>query len=424
MAQLIINSSLSGMIDPVFVMDTLLELNDTTFFRSDYSSTPFYFLPNAPVGQSWTVSSTFPGNTYSDITITCTAITEETFLGITDSVKTYSLEAVGMQAPINDLQIQLSKQHGLIQYVPFVLFLYHPSFVGMKSFTLVGLESDGVDHGYRQPGFIDYFHLASGDILLWEIYTDPGWYDQGPPYYEYARDSITLATITPDSVIYVYDRVYTNADQSITVHPGLVGRYYRSVYTGFLDAAPNDLAIGNPLDPYYPFIWSSSLLSLTVTPDGLDTITTFSFGTQEFQLVDDYCGIYGASDVGNGLQLNTRVGLAGTWDWINPSEHHSIIIASRISGVEVGDVDMGVNELHMATVTLSIHPNPATDRIFLQDTWSGTGMTYVILDGLGREVMSGVLKEGGIAVQNLRQGLYLLHVGRNNTALSARFVKE
>ncbi|MFT3884612.1 MAG: hypothetical protein QM724_04025 [Flavobacteriales bacterium] len=54
-------------------MDSLLVRNDTVLFYSNYSTTPFYFLPKAAVGQDWTVVSTFSSNTYNSIRITCTS---------------------------------------------------------------------------------------------------------------------------------------------------------------------------------------------------------------------------------------------------------------------------------------------------------------------------------------------------------------
>ncbi|MFT3884611.1 MAG: hypothetical protein QM724_04020 [Flavobacteriales bacterium] len=144
-------------------------------------------------------------------------------------MKTFSLAAEGTSAPINSLRFRLSKEHGLIEYVPFGLFLFHPSYMRPWTCELIGLEKDNVVHGYHQPGFQDYFHLAPGDVLLWENYTDPGWFDQGPPYYEYARDSVTDALITADSAVYTYYRAYKHADRHISVHPrryhAIIGRH-------------------------------------------------------------------------------------------------------------------------------------------------------------------------------------------------------
>ena len=60
-------------------IDSLVQRNDTVYFEWYYSTLPFYFLPKAIVGQSWTVTSTYSGNDYNQITITCASIQEETF---------------------------------------------------------------------------------------------------------------------------------------------------------------------------------------------------------------------------------------------------------------------------------------------------------------------------------------------------------
>lgn len=424
LADLAMSSSLSYMLDMNLVMDSLLVRNDTVFFSWEYSTTPFYFLPKAAVGQSWIVHSTYTGNQASDILITCTGIAEGTFLGITDSVKTFTLDALGSQESMDTHQVRLSKEHGLLEYVPFTFFLVHPAQWSLPSYQLLGMGSDSLFHGYRQPGFADYFHLAPGDILLWEHFTDPGWIDQGPPYYEYSRDSITAALITADSVVYTYDEVYTDADQNITFQSGLEWRYLKEVYSGFLQAAPNYLAKGNPWDTLYPMLWASSPITLSIDPDDQDTISTVNFSTEDFHFDEGGCMASGATDLNQTIQINSRVGLAGTWNWLHPSEYQSVIIAYRVGGVETGDINMGEWELPWRTAMLRVHPNPATERVFPMGGGPCTNMSYTILDGLGREVQHGVVKNDGIPVELLPRGMYVLRLFRSSGVQSARFVKE
>lgn len=413
---------MEGSWDMTLVMDSVFERGDTLYFRSGYSTTPFYFLPNAAVGQSWIISSTYSGNAFSDIQVSCTGISEETFVGVSDSVKTYSLEAVGTNDPIDDLQFRLSKTHGLVEYVPFIHFLIHPPSWEPRSFRLIGMESDGISHGYKQPGFTEYFHLSAGDVLLWENYIDPGYIVQGPPYYEYIRDSITNALITADSVVYTCYRVHTHADQSITLHPGVTRRYYKFNCDGFFKAAPNDIAKGGLLDTPYQYIWGSSPFGMAISPDGLDTLTTCNFSSEEFFL-DNECMLAGPPDLRHGLRFNTREGLVGTSEWSNPSTYSSNVIASRIGGVEYGDISFGTGIAEPAEPEIAIHPNPASDRLFLTNTGLG-GSRYNILDAFGRVVQRGKLAQDGVVVQDLPRGIYVLQVQGTGAGMSARFVKE
>ncbi len=191
--------------DPI---DSLVIRNDTVFFHHHEVDEPFLFLPKAGIGQGWTITSSFPANTYDQITVTCAGIEEETFLGLTDSVKTFTMEANGSiagQTPVSDFTIRLSKHHGLLQLVPFRSFLIHPGYVDFMALPLVGLEHAGGGYGFTQPGFHDYFHPEVGDILLWEEdFVPPSIEDL--PWTRYRRDSITTVSITADTVQYTYDR--------------------------------------------------------------------------------------------------------------------------------------------------------------------------------------------------------------------------
>jgi hypothetical protein len=115
-----------GGINHAEFVDSLIKRNDTVFYYHNLNTTQFYFLPNSQPGDSWTIFTTYPGNTFNQITVTCISSQLETFLGITDSVKTYTLTPNGSspnQTPISDFQIKLSKNYGLIEYVPFFLFM-------------------------------------------------------------------------------------------------------------------------------------------------------------------------------------------------------------------------------------------------------------------------------------------------------------
>lgn len=415
-------SSLNYLLDMSLVMDSLVERNDTVFFSLDESTTPFFFLPKANVGQSWTVTSTYPGNQSSDILITCSAMTEASAFGVMDSVKTFEVDVIGTNEPIEGLQIQLSKTYGLLQFIPFRFFLVHPVGMAIPFLQLNGLERNGDAMGYGQPSFDDYFHLAPGDILLWENLVHPGWITD-PPYYTYYRDSITDALHTPDSVVYTYDRIILNADQTVDVEYGQVRRHLKSAYVDYIEASPNDLAPGNLADEVYSDIWAVWPFQLAVSPGVMDPMTILTYAQEQFFLGEEECAIYGAFDVNYTVQLNTRVGLAGNWSWLNPSNYYSIVIASRVGGFQDGDISLGIGHTRHPQVGLHIRPNPASDRIFLHGPWPMEA-PYSIVDGTGRVVQTGNTGTSGIAVGALPKGIYVMRVAGRAGAVAARFVKE
>jgi hypothetical protein len=411
-----------------FAMDSLVERNDTVFFSSGYSISPFYFLPKATVGQSWTVTSTYSGNAYDQITVSCTSIEQRTFLGVTDSVKTFALAANGTvagQMPIDGFQMQLSKEHGLIEYVPFVLFLYHPASTGYRSFKLAGMDNAGSIHGYRQSGFSDYFHLSVGDILLWKTVNDPDDYSQ-PTTTAYRRDSITNSEITPDAVTYTFDEIYQHPDHSFTQTTGMTAYYSRSDLAKFLDVAPNDMALGTGMfdsGTGMDMLWGSGPLRLSLAANGNDTITSFAFGTDGSMLDTTNCFVVPAWDTGFGWTFDTRAGL-DAYCYYAFGIRCTTLIAWRISGEQVGDIALSIDELDASDRGSLIYPNPVTDRVFLHDKALVNGATYAIYDGLGHQVRSGEISGNGIAVQDLPKGLYVVHIIRDRRTVIARFVKE
>lgn len=410
-------------------MDSLLVRNDTAFYASALSAAPFYFLPRATIGQSWTVTSTYGGNAFSDITITCTGITGETFLGVTDSVKTFSLTAVGAVSAINDRVVRLSKQHGLVEYMPFEAFLYHPPGAGLRWYALLGMEADDVVHGYRQPAFADYFHLSAGDVLLWR-YEEHPWYIAQPSITTYRRDSIVGVAVSAISVTYAFTGATQQADGSITTFQSGQVAYYRAALGGMLGAAPNDLANGAGASnsgvefwgPEANMVWHSGPLQLSIAQNGVDTITSFAFESWG-DFVDTACQVHQAVDWSYEWRADTRAGLNHYCANFGMGTACTDLIGSRINGGQQGNIALSITSNEGVAAGLSIHPNPATDRLFLPDTRLG-GSKYNILDAFGRVVQSGTLAQDGIAVQDLPRGMYVLHIPGPGASMSARFVKE
>lgn len=84
----------------------------------------FYFVKNASIGDSWDIISDFESTILDTITFTYTEIKDTTFLGLTDSVKIYTLSG---NNSIQNFQFILSKNYGLVKYVPFQQILYRNS---------------------------------------------------------------------------------------------------------------------------------------------------------------------------------------------------------------------------------------------------------------------------------------------------------
>src|SRR6185369_156905 len=98
--------------------DSMVWVGDTIrIYQNNFSSVDtieFVFLRNAVVNQYWTIHAS--GNLFPDLRITCISSQSENFLGIPDSVKTFSLHGFNGISAVpsfyDTIQIKLSKNYG------------------------------------------------------------------------------------------------------------------------------------------------------------------------------------------------------------------------------------------------------------------------------------------------------------------------
>lgn len=124
---------------------------------------------NQPIGQEWIVSSS-----PFDIRGKVISYDEETFLGVTDSVKTIEFTRydenleIDQDSPWTGATIKLSKNNGYLQVLPFGRYLtydpyYDPHHIDFGSFDLIG-RSDLPD-SYQNLLWREVIDLSVGDEL-------------------------------------------------------------------------------------------------------------------------------------------------------------------------------------------------------------------------------------------------------------------
>ena len=417
----------------MYFIDSLVQRNDSVFFWWTYSETPFYFLPGAIAGQSWTVTSTCEENDYDQITITCESIELQTFFGITDSVKTFTMTANGSsinQVPVDNFIMRLSKSHGLIEYVPFILFLYHPSYIDFTAIEMMGIESSGALHGYQQPKFSDYFHLSAGDILLWEHHYDPDNITE-PEWTEYFRDSITQVSITPDSVTYTYDQARQDTNNLITYQFGLTDKYFRSEFQNIVETPTNWIGFGNigRSGWYLPpednvLIWQSNTLSLTVDSLSGDTITSYSFVNDASSVDTNTCQTFQVFDISIDFTVDTRAGITQHCFW-NFGYDCYTLTGSLISGQQNGNILLSSDEINPPnSLAISIFPNPVSDRLFIRNVPQSKCITYALFNNSGIRIGSGKLTGNSVSTSGLQPGLYILTIETDKGIGREKFIKN
>lgn len=410
----------------IFLMDSLLMRGDTVFGYAGPGYGPWYFLPQAAVGQSWTTP--LVGGGPQETTFTCISNEQETFLGITDSVKTFSINATGSSAPpINDFLIKLSKGHGLIEFLPFGLTGPH-STLPVRTFKLIGLNDGAGDHGYVQPRFADYFHLSQGDILQWyqnyhpALITEPAWIG-------FHQDSITHALITPDSVVYTFHRTTLNEDLSLLGQAsGLKATYreseFRYMVGGLTDSyamGATDMFTGPGSD--MP-VWQTGLLQLGIDPITGDTTTRMGFSSGGFYFDTINCYISTPTDLYSSLDLDSRVGVFGHCQSFNTSMDCSELIGWRINGVVTGDLKWTTSIRDIPADRITLRPNLVHDAFMIDGLPHGSRVKVEIFDLAGQLLLRSEWDGTPISVDGLGTGLYLLRLGLADGARTFRFVKE
>ncbi len=118
------------------------------------------------------------------------------------------------------------------------------------------------------------------------------------------------------------------------------------------------------------------------------------------------------------LQPNGKILTAGSVD----------IGQNIVNGVVMRYLPFPVNvqEVQAKNNTLSIYPNPATERIFIKSNNSNdlpANVTYQITDISGRKLQAAKLKHG-IDVSNLEKGIYIFTIQHKEYSLSTYFLKK
>ncbi len=174
------------------------------------SSQPLYgeftYYADSEVGQFWNIVSTDTLNDYDVINITCVSKEEDLVFGVVDSVKTFSLSANGSspgQVGVNNFKLIVSKSFGVIEFVPFQLFIHHPAHIDFTSIKIIGIEKPGFKGGVTPPSLEDIVNYQQGEILNWENVVDNS-------NIKLFRDSITTINYLPQGLVYTFDRRITD----------------------------------------------------------------------------------------------------------------------------------------------------------------------------------------------------------------------
>ena len=415
------------------LIDSLKTIGDTSFYYSSFSTLPFFFFTNCQVGQSWTIASDYVGNDYSQISITCDSIYLETFLGITDSVKLFSFIPNGTsfnQVPINNFTMKLSKNYGMIELIPFNMFLVHQANFNFYSMQIIGLDNGTIQRGYLQPLFSDYFKLSSGDILLWQYHWDPTNIQQ-PTVDEFYRDTITAADFYPDSVVYTYDRVVEHQDLSLSYSYGNTKYFRRNDLQSIVESAPEWFAFGDDhyIDSYHSqfdqtFYYSTNEMLIDQDSISGDTITTIRLLTEDNTVDTAACTLGMTADIFRELIFNDKAGLISSCDYAW-GDLCVQLVGFRINGIQSGNISLGIEESQISNLNaIKIFPNPSSQKIYIDSKFDLSKSYFEIFSYDGKQVMSSKLETNELSVTNLPSRIYFIKIISQNGNFTGKFIRE
>lgn len=345
----------------------------------------FLFLPNAQVGEKWTISEK------KNLEIVCTSATEEIVFGVIDSVKIFRLE-FGEE---KGREIKLSKHFGFIQFYRFKGLLEG---LNEKSVQLFGFEKDLTKVGYRQPQIKDYFHLKPGDVLMWCNEYNSTF----PPIYikEYMKDSILATENTSSNLFYRFNRT-TKSNGTISNPEAMSTTYLVSEWETLINSQTEWISLPEKNSSH---IFSTGVLNVSI--ENNDTVTEYSFSHDGliYNKADSFvCCI---AEESKEIVLSTKFGLKSetynTWD----STNNLTLVGSKIDGMSEGILSFptAINELTKASV--DVFPIPASR--FINIRTGNTFNRYEVFDLMGSLVSAGIMESQIISLYTLRSGAYLL----------------
>lgn len=396
--------------------DSILLKNDTTYFIYQLyqgQADSILFLTESQPNDTWVTSINNSAN-YNTLQFTCDSIRlGNVLLNINDSLKYFSVKAFQNSVPVtsvyDNLVIILSKNYGFKQLIAFRDF-------NQQEFNLVGIDSANTITGFSYPDFSEYFHLSVGDVIIWKEHSPIA----GPShmgYTKYHKDSVTNSLITPDSVIYNFNRITTGGGNTSSY----TSKFYRenlrglemssSVYVLKTSLTAENFVEVYTLGNFYNDLYETSGAYITD-----DTIINRKYTFVGHLFDTSNCSIGYITDTG--YEYNTYYGL-------NSFKHYSFydvyftISGSIINGVQEGDdwatIIASVDENDVEKL-IQIYPNPSNDGNITILHEEINSIAVYSIDG--KLIFTKQLNDNDSQTNLvLPKGIYFIHIEGNNLTI-------
>jgi len=378
-------SSGGGLYEAPTSFDSLLYRNDTLFYSS------FYFLPNAMEGESWVFKSS---RKEDSIRITYEKKELAEFSGLSDSVKRYSYELIGIHADstnIDEQSMLLSKHYGLIEYIDFKKLLSpYYSIKHYETIRLVGIEKDGLQSGYQLPSFKTFLPYAAGDILFWNEVSGRAFEASDPA--KYHLDTLTEVVEHADSLYYVYNRTSINDQNEIyNQQSDLIQSFVFADFENIVGAKPNLWGLGKGTTRYFPQEEYAKKIHLWHFVDHLvdseNNQVAIARSRYFDNVVDTTLCQTESTGASHWLYFENKRGLVSqSQNFYHSNTWHLSLKGSNINGVEEG--------------------------------------SFEVIVGVGRIFHSSKINQSPINITDLKAGIYFFKLSTDQQAFTLKFVKQ
>ena len=234
-------------------------------------------------------------------------------------------------------------------------------------------------------------------------------------YTKYHKDSVTNSLITPDSVIYNFDRVTTGSGNtsSYTI------KHLRSNFTG-LNTTSSVYTMGTKITPEYIFgLMGGELFETYGAYITKDTVINRFYYYLGLFVDTTNCTLGGAADVGTQVEYNTYYGLSA-YAFESWTSTYFTVTGSIINGVQEGDdwaTIIALVDENDIDKLIQIYPNPSNhgNITILHEEIINSIAVYSI-DGkliLTKQVNNNDFQTNLV----LPKGVYFIHIEKNNSTL-------
>jgi hypothetical protein len=369
-------------------IDELIIRNDSVIYTNGQNT--FIFKPKTELEDYWETNG---------VTITCSEISTLDIFGTQDSIKTFTCLGGGF----DDIEFILSKNFGLVKFLPIQKFFTNSTLNQPKYFELIGLKDSSNTIGYIQPDFSDYFHLNTGDVLYWKHYLHNNDI-QEPNKTFYYRDSITSAYISSDSVYYLFKR-YVHTDGELT------NEYYDDI---FHLRKKEEIRLSNHISwlvldtniEYGSNIFEFNKLHYKI--ENSDTISYADFYNEMYLDTSSNCMLVYETN-GISFSFSTKYGIIHRGSYSCYGYSTLDLIGSIIDGVESGYTHV-TDITEISKIDFKIYPNPFENYVRIKTNDIHLTYRVTITDLVGRLIYKTEVNEDIIYMNDLKKGIYLLNI--------------